>query len=622
MPLFSTPLSTELYDRLPLGITIYELISRDEMDFRCIYVNRRASEMIGFDLNMLIGQSLRTLVPAAYQGLAEFPRTMLQALDTQSEIAMGLTTYVDSQLGAILAETSCMYVSNKQVAIIAKEAKSETSLSEKLSLQRQMLEHGEKTANICTWVINQRSQELSFTGAFCDLYDLEPQEANSGNARNLILTRIHPEDRGEVELMRTASSDRLPLSATYRYRTKEGTYIWLKETLDKQLPEGSLIGTTRNVTETKLREEKLSKALHFQEKIMLTTPEIVYVYDIIEHKNVFANKSIISELGFTEEEVQEMGDQMLVRTIHPEDLPKVINHHQNTLPNLKTGETVQLEYRSYSKRIKNYIWLESTESVFERNEEGKVHTIIGLARVIQDKKQAEMEVRQTNEELQQLVYSVSHDLRAPVRHIEGYADLVREEDATNLSEEGKHRLDRVISSAHRLGSMIDALLAYSRTRNASVNKSYIEVETLLANMLQTFKDSNPKQKISWTLGDLPGCYADRRMFTQIWENLISNAIKYSSKKESTLIEIDAESREEEIIYQIRDHGCGFNQDYSDKLFAVFQRLHTQRQYPGHGIGLANVARMVKLHAGKVWAESILDEGAIFYISLPTLQPNE
>lgn len=621
------------------------------MDFTYVYANKELDEIHGIAQQPLIGMNTRSLFASAYEGGAALPLGMIKALDTQEEVPLGIQTYVDKRFGPRVVEVTCIYLQENHVACITKASHEAESLTQELSIQKQMLEHGEKAGKLCTWIVNQETGETSFTQSYYDIHHFQEGEINAQTATAESIARIHPEDQEKMEAFRSTKHGTFPVSASYRYRVKEDKYIWLEDTISQRLPDGKLIGITEDITESrkqelKLRElneelaaateelqvaheevlrsssvmeeksSQLEKALKFQEKVMETSPEIIYVYDLQERRNVFANKSLFAELGYTEADVQALGDQLFQSTIHPEDLTRVFKHHGSVLPHLTDGEVVTLIYRMYNQEKKQYVWLESTESIFEQDEQGKVRTIIGIARNINEQKQVELALLKTTKELEELVYSVSHDLRAPVRHIEAYADQIQEEEASQLSEEGKVLLDRVDYSAKRLGGMIDELLVYARNRNSQPQKAWIDTNKLLTGILEEFKKSHVEQSITWDLEGLPRCYADPDMMRQVWENLISNAVKYSSKKEETFIRVQSEEKEKEIIFSIHDRGAGFNQAYADKLFAVFQRLHTRREFPGHGIGLANVARMIDAHKGRIWGEGRPGEGASFYVSLP------
>jgi len=267
--------------------------------------------------------------------------------------------------------------------------------------------------------------------------------------------------------------------------------------------------------------------------------------------------------------------------------------------------------KQYSKTENKYIWFEYTESIFERNTKGDVTKVIGVARNIHQQKVAEIEL---NEEMEKLIYNVSHDLRAPIRHIEYFTMLLDKENINE--EERKLNLNKIKSSIGRLGSMIDQLLDHSRSRNTILNYSTVEVEKLILFLKETFEQTNPNKKIIWKILDIPNCTADKEKLKIVWENLISNAIKFSKNRAQIDIEITCSTNSDFNIYCIKDNGVGFNEKYKEKLFMVFKRLHTTKEYKGHGIGLANVKRVVNLHKGEVWAKSDNETGAQFFFSIP------
>ena len=227
------------------------------------------------------------------------------------------------------------------------------------------------------------------------------------------------------------------------------------------------------------------------------------------------------------------------------------------------------------------------------------------------------ETVELRKELEQFVYSVSHDLRAPVRHIEGYTSWILE-DKDSLSESSQDYLNKVIEASKRLGGMIDALLTYSRNRNVEPSLEYFDMKKLILEVAENFKSKkNDSQEISYHFGELPTqVQGDQNMFRTVWENLIGNALKYSRMEKESQIEISSRETEHEIIYAIKDNGVGFDNSYANKLFAVFQRLHPRSEFKGNGIGLANVKRIISSHGGRIWAEGEIDKGAEFYFSLP------
>jgi len=222
-----------------------------------------------------------------------------------------------------------------------------------------------------------------------------------------------------------------------------------------------------------------------------------------------------------------------------------------------------------------------------------------------------------NEELQAFSYSVSHDLRAPLRHILGFVALLQKEDGPSLSENSLNRLTTISQSAKRMGSLIDDLLAFSRIGRAELQKSDLELDELVRQTLGDFQAETKERNIAWDIHPLPTVRADRALLQMVLVNLISNAVKFTGARARPKIEIGCvpDSVGETVIF-IRDNGAGFDARYADKLFGVFQRLHSQAEFEGTGIGLANVQRIIHRHGGRAWAEGVVDGGATFYFSIP------
>ncbi|HVY71845.1 MAG TPA: ATP-binding protein, partial [Verrucomicrobiae bacterium] len=223
----------------------------------------------------------------------------------------------------------------------------------------------------------------------------------------------------------------------------------------------------------------------------------------------------------------------------------------------------------------------------------------------------------TNQELEAFSYSVSHDLRAPLRHIDGFTTMLRDESKERLSETGGRYLSIISQGAKRMGALIDDLLAFSRTGRTEMRLGSVVTEDLVAEVRTEMESDLAGRDIAWEVSPLPVVQADRALLKQVWVNLLSNAVKYSRKRDRAEIRVRCRRNErDEFEFSVADNGAGFDQRYGDKLFGVFQRLHAPEDYEGTGIGLANVRRIVARHGGRVWAEGKVDAGATFYFTVP------
>ena len=223
-----------------------------------------------------------------------------------------------------------------------------------------------------------------------------------------------------------------------------------------------------------------------------------------------------------------------------------------------------------------------------------------------------------NKELEAFSYSVSHDLRAPLRHIDGYAALLSKTAGTSLDEKAQRYLQTISDSAKQMGQLIDDLLVFSRMGRQEMLRVTVNLNQLMKTVLHDLRLDLQGKPISWTIGSLPDVAGDPVMLRQVFMNLISNAVKFTATKTDPRIEIGALHRTPgEATVFVRDNGVGFDMQYVNKLFGVFQRLHRNDEFEGTGIGLANVRRIVHRHGGRTWAEGALGQGATFYVSLPT-----
>ena len=231
------------------------------------------------------------------------------------------------------------------------------------------------------------------------------------------------------------------------------------------------------------------------------------------------------------------------------------------------------------------------------------------------KRTAELEA--SNKELEAFAYSTSHDLRAPLRHMAGYSELLQKHAASMLDEEGRYYVTKLQAGARRMGRLIDDLLAFSRIGRTETQSALVSLERLVREVVVDLERETEGRDIEWKIGPLPSLHGDRAMLKVVLFNLVSNAVKFTRTRARAEIEIAAmDGKPGEVVVFVRDNGVGFDMRYVGKLFGVFQRLHRKEAFEGTGIGLATVQRIVARHGGRVWADSVLGGGATFYIAAP------
>ena len=268
-----------------------------------------------------------------------------------------------------------------------------------------------------------------------------------------------------------------------------------------------------------------------------------------------------------------------------------------------------------------------------RDAAGEIVGVSKVAHDISDRKEAEEKIHRLNAELEQRViertaelevankeleafsYSISHDLRAPLRAVNGFAGIVLEDFSRQLPEDCRRYLERIRNGGQRMGELIDDLLEFSRLSRQPVKRQTVDAGRLVQEVLDEFKPQREGRQIEIRIGNLPVCLADPALLKQIWVNLLSNAIKYTRGREPGIIEIGSARENGEDIFSVRDNGAGFDMQYANKLFGVFQRLHREDQFEGTGVGLAIVQRIVHRHGGRVWAKAEVNHGATFYFTI-------
>jgi light-regulated signal transduction histidine kinase (bacteriophytochrome) len=221
-----------------------------------------------------------------------------------------------------------------------------------------------------------------------------------------------------------------------------------------------------------------------------------------------------------------------------------------------------------------------------------------------------------NRELESFSYSIAHDLRSPLRAIDGFSRILLDEHSGHLPAEAQRQLGAVRSNAQKMARLIDDLLSFARLARQPLKRSVVDMPALVRACLDELSEEREGRVVSVSVAELPSASADAAMLKQIWLNLISNAFKYTRTRPDASVQIGFQRAGEEIAYYVRDNGVGFDMKYVDKLFGVFQRLHGAEEFEGTGVGLAIVQRVINRHSGRVWAEGKVDEGATFYFALP------
>lgn len=361
-----------------------------------------------------------------------------------------------------------------------------------------------------------------------------------------------------------------------------------------------------------------------QASLLNLTHDTIFVRDMGD-MITYWNRGATELYGWTAEEALGKNSRQLFKTVFPspvEDIRRELletGRWEGELKKNKADGTQVVVASRWSLRRdeqeRAVAILETNNDITERKR--REEEIQSLNQEL-GKRSAELE--SMNKELEAFAYSISHDLRAPLRHMAGFTELLQKKVGKTVDEKSNHFIAMILDSAKRMGNLIDDLLAFSRIGRAEAQKSRVNLGQLVNEALTEVRQDTEGRDIVWKIGELPDFYGDRSMFRLVLVNLLSNAIKFTGTRKKALIEIGcADGNRDDLIVFVKDNGVGFDMKYVNKLFGVFQRLHPADTFDGTGIGLATVQRIIHRHGGRVWAEGAVDSGATFYFSAPKLQ---
>lgn len=477
------------------------------------------------------------------------------------------------------------------------------------------------------YVKDLQGKYLLVNRRFCEIFNLDKQRI-LGNTDYDLFPKETADAYRAMDNRVAAANATLREEETAPHVDGPHNYISVKSTLKNEAGQPyAVFGVSTDITDLKGVESNLRKSIReiSDYKFALDESSIVAITDqkgVITHVN--ENFCRISK--YDAAELLGQDHRIINSGYHPKEF---IRSLWVTIAN---GKIWKGELKNRAKDGSFY-WVDTTIVPF-LDERGKPYQYVAIRADITQRKKAEEELYQLNRELENRValrtvqleaankemeaftYSVSHDLRAPLRGIIGFSAMLEEEYSSKLDEEALRITSVIKRNTIKMGRLIDDLLAFSRTGRHELNKAHIDMQAMVKEVIDDLTPGKSDRIVEWEVQPLPSIRGDANTIRQVWTNLISNALKYSGKKEHPHIRIGSFEYEGQTAFYVKDNGVGFDNRYRDKLFMVFQRLHSAAEFEGTGVGLALVMKIISKHGGKVWGEGEQDNGACFYFSLP------
>jgi len=619
-----------LFEQSPIGLVLCRM-NGDLVD-----INPAFAGIIGRSIEETKQLSYWDITPKFY---AEAEETQLDSLTTTQRYGPYEKEYIHKDGHLIPVRLSGMILDQKGEQFIwsSVEDISEGKLAqEKLRSSEEKFRIFSQISPVGVFVSDVEGNTTYWNDRICEITGMSTEEGKGVGWAD----GIHPDDRDRVfnEWYRSTEA-RENFKSEFRFVDQNGKITWtigqatpMKNANDELL---GFVGSITDITDQKQIEEELKEKNRFISQIIESSALSTWISD--EKGTVIrANPACLEFFGATEREVVDkynlFDDRVIEEAGFMPDIRRVFEEGEvaNIVLDYDFSEVDNVDVKSATHKIVNSIL---TPIV---NRDGEVTNVICQSIDLTDIKRAEEELKQHRDQLEETVkertkelegfsYSISHDLRAPLRHISGFVGLLNNREKEHLDDTSSRYLAKIAESAGRMGRLIDDLLAFSRTEREEVHRGRVDSNEVVKDVLDELTPMMEGRNIAWIVADLPVVDADRGLLLQIWQNLIDNAIKFTGRCDVARIEIGVLAEETgtgETVFFVRDDGVGFAPQYADKVFGVFQRLHRDDQFEGTGIGLATVHRIVERHGGRIWAEGEKDRGATFFFTLKNAQSNQ
>lgn len=512
---------------------------------------------------------------------------------------------------------------------LRQEVEAHRRAREELRESEERLRLALSSANQGLWDLHVPSGRAVVSAEYASMLDYDPATFVETHAS--WLARLHPDDAPRVaETFRAYVEGNLPAyRVEFRQRTASGQWKWILSSgkavaHDAEGRPVRMLGTHTDLTSRVEAEQALQESEERFRRLAENAPDLIYRYRLRPAAAFeYVSPAATAITGYTPEE-HYADPELIWKIAHPDD--------RHLLKKVREGEgQVPLTLR-WIRKDGRETWTE-LRNVPVRDEQGVLVAVEGIARDVTARVRAEEEVRRlnadlehrvedrtaqleaANQELEAFAYSVSHDLRAPLRHVDGYNQALLEDFGDSLTGEARQYCERMRAASQTMGQLIDDLLSLSRVSRSELNREAVDLSTLAREVFDPLRESDPARRVEVEIQPGVAAWGDARLLRVVLENLLGNAWKYTARTPEAHIAFGTAEANGDHAFFVRDDGAGFDMNYVGKLFHPFQRLHAREEFEGSGIGLATVRRIVQRHGGKVWAEGAVDKGATFYFTL-------
>jgi PAS domain S-box-containing protein len=627
---------TDLYDFAPVGYFTFDKKGN------IIETNVTGASLLGSEKRSLKGQPFHRFITPGHFSI--FQSHLQRALEIQSKQSCKLKlTRKDGSLFDALIDTIAVmdgdgnfdhYRSSvTDITEITKAEEGERLLWEAKRAETQLFEANQRLQALMQAVPvgvsfsdDATCQRITGNHAMLEQFEVRPEDNLSASApdnrapgRQVRFFRNGRQmSDAELPLQRAVAENMVIPSMELEVKLPSGR-SWFAEASGAPVrdAQGNVIAglvVTVDISERKRAKEELQRERDFTDKVLSVAGALVIVLDS-EGRIIRFNHACEQVTGYAFDEVR--GRPFWDLFILPEELQGA----KDTFADLRGGQSpIQYENHCVAKDGSRRLIRWSNTAMISSS--GTAKYVIGTGIDITDREQAEdalrertIELEAVNRELESFSYSVSHDLRAPLRAIDGYARLILKKQGDKFDADTLDKFNVIRSSTHLMGQLIDDLLTFSRLGRKQMSLALLDMDILMKDAWKELQAIEPEKNVKLTVNNMPPGHGDRALIKQVLINLLSNAMKFTKYKDVANIEVGGCTNGNERVYYVRDNGVGFDMAYYDKLFGVFQRLHSTDQFEGTGVGLATVQRIIHRHSGRVWAEGKVDEGACFYFAL-------